>query len=339
MANNWPLANEINTIIKNTGTELDSGTAVKLVNSLSPVLSKEILFMSEPIYTFYNFAARKTELNVSPGNEIKMLTYNNLKVAEPLEEGKHIKTQTLSSSTKSIKVKEHGTAVMITEAAIRFSFVNELEIAIRQLSRNYVMTIEKEMRDAAVKGGAGTSKIFGRQKGGAKITARNQIAAGVNEMTVATVKDAIEILNTANCQKVDGQYWVCILSPHQARALRDDPAWINASDYAQPETLLNGEIGRIDDVRFIVTTLMPSGAAGENELGYVAELKGAGANSIDVYQAVLFGEDYYCLAESLAPEIRTDNTEDFGREVKIAWYGIWGVDVLNPTHGVVIETA
>ena len=60
------------------------------------------------------------------------------------------------------------------------------------------MTIEKEMRDAAVKGGTGTSKIFGRQKGGAKITARNQIAAGVNEMTVATIKDAIEILNTAN---------------------------------------------------------------------------------------------------------------------------------------------
>ena len=45
------------------------------------------------------------------------------------------------------------------------------------------------------------------------------------------------------------------------------------------------------------------------------------------------------LAESLAPEIRTDDTEDFGREVKIAWYGIWGTAVLNPTHGVILETA
>lgn len=336
---NWPLANEINTIIQESGVELDSGTAVKLINSLSPVLSREILFMSEPIYTFYDFAARKTELLTNPGNEIKMLTYNNLKVSEPLEEGKHIKTQTLSSSMKSIKVVEHGTAVMITEAAIRFSFVNELEVAIRQLSRNYVMTIEKEMRDAAVKGGTGTSKIFGRQKGGAKIAARNAVEAGVNTLTVATIKDAVEILATNNCPKVNGMYYVCICSPHQARDLRDDPAWINASNYGAPEQLFNGEIGRIDDVRFVVTTMMPSGAAGQSEIGYVAELKGAGKNSADVYQAVLFGEDYYALAESLAPEIRTDATEDFGREVKIAWYGIWGVDVLNPTHGVVIETA
>lgn len=99
------------------------------------------------------------------------------------------------------------------------------------------------------------------------------------------------------------------------------------------------EIGRIDDVRFVVTTLMPNGAASENELGYSADLKGAGADGVDVYQAVVFGEDYYALAESLPPEIRTDDTEDFGREVKIAWYGIWGADVLNPLHGVVIESA
>lgn len=99
------------------------------------------------------------------------------------------------------------------------------------------------------------------------------------------------------------------------------------------------ELGRIDDVRFVVTTLMPSGAAGENEIGYDVNLKGAGASSADVYQAVVFGEDYYALAESLPPEIRTDNIADLGREIKVGWYGIWGVDVLNPTHGVVIETA
>lgn len=89
----------------------------------------------------------------------------------------------------------------------------------------------------------------------------------------------------------------------------------------------------------IETTIMPNGAAAESDLGYVQELKGAGASSANVYQAVIFGEDYYALAESLAPEIRTDDTEDFGREVKIAWYGIWGTGVLNPGHAVIIETA
>lgn len=338
MSTRWPLGNEINTIIQTTDTELDSGTAVQLVNSLIPVLSKEILFMAEPVYTFYEFAARKTELTTNPGNEIKMLTYNNLKLSEPLEEGKHIKTQTLSSSTKSIKVVEHGTAVMITEAAIRFSFVDELEVAMRQLSRNYVQTIEKELCSVAVKGGTGTSKLFGREKGAAKIGAIGEIEAGKNDFSVTTVKDAVEVLTTNNVPKING-YYVCILHPHQARTLRDDPAWINASNYGAPEQLFNGEIGRIDDVRFVVTTMMPNGAAAESELGYDATLKQKGKNQEDVYAAIIFGEDYYCIAENLAPEIRTDATEDFGREMKIAWYGIWGTDVLNPTHGVVIQTA
>lgn len=79
MATRWPLGNEINTIIQATDTTLDSGTAVQLVNSLAPVLSREITFLSEPVYRFYEFAAKKTDLTVNPGNEIKMLTYNNLK--------------------------------------------------------------------------------------------------------------------------------------------------------------------------------------------------------------------------------------------------------------------
>ncbi len=237
---NWPLANEINTVIATNGTTLDGGTAVQLVNSLQPVLSKEILFNAEPVYTFYNFAAKKTDLLAQPGNEIKMLTYNNLKVPAPLEEGKRIKTQGLSSSTKSVKVVEHGTGVRMTEAAIRFSFVDELEIAIRQLSRNYAQTLELDLRDVAVKGGVGTSKIYGRQKGGPKINARNLIAAGVNTLTVASIKDAVEILATNNAPKVNGQYYVCICSPHQSRDLRDDQNWIDASHYGAPEQLFNG---------------------------------------------------------------------------------------------------
>lgn len=85
--------------------------------------------------------------------------------------------------------------------------------------------------------------------------------------------------------------------------------------------------------------MMFNGAAAESELGYDADLHQKGKNQEDIYDAIIFGEDYYCIAENLPPEIRTDDTEDFGREMKMAWYGIWGTAVLNPTHGVVIQTA
>ena len=90
---------------------------------------------------------------------------------------------------------------------------------------------------------------FGRKKDAAKISARNEIAAGANELSVATIKDAVEILSTNNAPKIGGNYYICFVHPHQSRALRDDPAWINASNYGAPEQLFSGEIGRIDDVR------------------------------------------------------------------------------------------
>ena len=311
------------------------GSNVKMDHAVRTVYAKEIEFKALPNMRFYQFATIKTELGKTPGLTIQMLTYDNLKLGKQLTEGTRMTTQALSQSMKSITVHEHGNAVAVSELLLQSSFDDVMASATTLLGRDYALVVDTKLRDTAL---SGTNVVYGRKKDGSKVSARTELT---NEcvLNVATIKDAVEILATNNANKYQGQDWICFVHPHQSRSLRDDAHWIQASHYGAPTQLFTGEIGKIDDVRFIVTTLMPSGAAGENELGYVAELKGAGANSIDVYQAVLFGEDYYCLAESLAPEIRTDNTEDFGREVKIAWYGIWGVDVLNPTHGVVIETA
>lgn len=335
----FPTSNDINTIIREGGTTLDAGNAIRLINELKPVYSKEIEYQAEPVMRFYQFANVKTELMVQPGNTIKMLTYKNLQLGGALKEGERIKTQTLSSSMKEIVVTEHGTATAITSLALQFSFVDQMANSLKLLGRNVGHTIECELRDTACKGGVGTSKIYGRKKDAAKIDSRSNIKVGENELSVATIKDAVEILATNNAPKIDGNYYICFVHPHQSRTLRDDPAWINASNYGAPEQMFNGEIGRIDDVRFIETTIMPNGAAAETDLGYSSELKGTGSGSANVYQAVLFGEDYYALAVALPPEIRTDTPQDFQREIKLGWYGIWGTAALNPTHGVVIETA
>lgn len=337
----FPTANDINTIIREGGTELAAGNAIRLINELKPVYSKELDYQAEPVMRFYQFAAVKTELMTQPGNTIKMLTYKNLELPPELLEGERIKSQTLSSTMKEIVVTEHGTATAITSLSLQFSFVDQMANSLKLLGRNIGHVIECELRDTACTGDVGTSKIFGRKKDAAKISARNEIAAGANELSVATIKDAVEILSTNNAPKIGGNYYICFVHPHQSRTLRDDPAWINASNYGAPEQLFSGEIGRIDDVRFIETTMMPNGAApaGDNIAGYKADLKGAGKNSIDVYQAVLFGEDYYAMAVALPPEIRTDTPQDFQRELKLGWYGIWGTKSLNPTHGVIIETA
>lgn len=328
----FPQNSDFNTIVREGGTEMVAGNAIRLINELKPVYSRELEYQAEPNMAFRQFAAVKTELMTAPGNTIKMLTYNNLKLGEALTEGERIKTQAMTSAMKELVVKEHGTAVGITAAALQFSFVDEMNNALKLLGRNIAHTIETELRDVAIAGGTGTSKLFADG-----VAARANVAKA---LSTNDIKSALEVLATNNVPKVAGSYYVCFVSPHQARGIMDSEDFVNASVYAGKDELLRDEIGRVGDVRFIQTTLMPNGSApvGDTLNGYSAELVGAGSGSANVYQALVMGEDYYAIAYALAPEIRTDTPADFQREIKVGWYGIYGCGVLNPTHGVVIES-
>lgn len=317
-------ADTLNTVV-NTGEGMS-----KLDNATRIVYAKEIQFKAMPNMRFFQFASVKTELGVQPGLTISMMTYDNLALGGTLTEGVPMVGKALSNSMKSITVAEKGNAVKVSELMLQSSFDDIMATATNLLARDYATVLDLELRDCALRN---ATVIFGRKTGAAKITARGEITAE-NPLTVATVKDGVEILATNNAPKFEGNYYICFVHPHQSRDLRDDSAWINASNYGAPTQLFTGEIGRIDDVRFIETTLMCNGSAGEDDPAYKADLAG----DVPVYQSVLFGENYYGIAFGLPMELRDEPPKDFGREHGLAWYAIWGVDLLQEENGVVIET-
>lgn len=320
-------------------TMVDAGTStdgVTFSDAVRTVYSKEIEFKALPNMRFYQFATRKTELGVQPGLTISMLTYDNLSRGGALKETDKLKTQALSGSTKSITVTEYGNAVSMSEKLVHSSFDDLMSAATTLLGRDYALVVDCELRDTALSNA--TNIVYG---GGQ--TARSAITA-TDVFNTKVLKDAIEILSTANAPKWEGRDWICFVHPHQSRTLRDDSHWIEASHYGAPEQLFNGEIGRIDDVRFIDTTLLCNGAAATDDPAYDADLKkGAGetgsTNAVNIYQAVLFGDAYYGMATSLPVEMRTNGIEDFGRTRSLAWYSIFGTGLLHAQYGVVIETA
>lgn len=327
-------ADEINTVVQANGTVLEGGTAVKLDNHVRVVYSKEIEYKAMPIMRFVQFAKVKTELGTQPGLTIQMMTYNNLKKGGKLDEGVRMHAQSLSSTMKSITVGERGNAVSVSELALKTSFTDIMADATNLLARDVAITLDTELRDTAL---TAPNVIFGRATSTApKIAGRANITVA-NGMSVASVKDAVEILATNNTPKLEGSYYVCFVHPHQSRVLRDDPAWVEASKYGAPDQLFTGEIGRIDDVRFIETTLMCNGAVASTDDAYKTGL--SATDGTKVYQSVLFGEDYYGYAVGLPVELRDNGVTDYGREHGIAWYAIWGTGLLHPTRGVVIETA
>lgn len=322
------------TVVTNQG-QTNGGTLFS--DLVRTVYSKEIEFKALPNLRFMQFATVKTELGVEPGLTISMMTYDNLKLGGALEENKKLETQAMSGSMKQLTVSEHGNAVSVSELAVQSSFDDIMATATTLLSRDYAVVMDCDLRDSAL---SGTNKVFAAKGDGTKVSARTELDDTCT-IKVSTIKDALEILSTNNAPKaVGGAYWVCFVHPHQSRCLRDDPAWINASNYGAPEQLFTGEIGRIDDVRFIETTLMCNGAVASTDPAYDENLKkGTASNQTNVYQAVLFGDAYYGLAVSLPVELRDDGVTDFGRTRSLAWYAIYGVGKLHDGYGVVIETA
>ena len=312
------------------------GSNVKMDHAVRTVYAKEIEFKALPNMRFYQFATIKTELGKTPGLTIQMLTYDNLKLGKQLTEGTRMTTQALSQSMKSITVHEHGNAVAVSELLLQSSFDDVMASATALLGRDYTLVLDCELRDTALKG---TNKVYASKANGEKVSSRTGLTADCT-LKVSTIKDAIEVLATNNAPKYQGASWICFVHPHQSRSLRDDNAWINASNYGAPEQLFTGEIGRIDDTRFIETTLMCNGASATTDPSHKNELKKeVGSNKANVYQAVIFGDNYYAVAFGLPVELRDNGVIDFGREHGLAWYSIWGTGLLHDEYGVVIETA
>lgn len=320
----------------NTATATGPGFAPQAA-AIRDVFSAEIFFTALPILKFDQFTTKKTELGVQAGNTIQMPKYNSVRRGGRLTEGVKMKTQPMSLANTPLSVYEYGNAVGFSEALLKASFLDQLAAASMLLGRDLAVVLDLDIRDAAV---GGSNVLYANDK-----PDRASLAAG-DYFDTQLIKDGVETLETNNVPKFMGDHYVCFCHPHQGRGLRDDQDWINASLYAGATSIYTGEIGRYEDVRFVVTTVMPNGAnsavdpnTGDYvDIGYSAALDGAGVAGADVYQAVMFGQYSIGHAVSLPVELRDNGVDDFGREHGLAWYAIFGNGELEANNLVVLES-
>ncbi|MCC3766059.1 N4-gp56 family major capsid protein [Streptomyces sp. UNOC14_S4] len=311
-----------------------TGPNSQLTPAIQQIWSKEILFQSMPILRYEAFAVKKTELGVSPGLTIQFMRYDNLKDAKQLTEGIHMETQALTASQFSVSVHEHGAAVAVSELLLNASFDDVMASASRLLGRNMAIYLDGMARDVLL---GATSVLYGRDKfdlSGAKATRtrlspfdKGDAAAGrdgltSHYLTASTVKDGVETLASKNIPRL-GDTYVMFVHPHQSRWLREDPAWINATSYAQPGNFSIGEIGRIDDTIFVETT-------------QVRQLQNSAGKT--VYQSSMIGDNAFAHAISLPVELRDGGVIDMGREHRLGWYSVLGMGLITDQSVVTIET-
>jgi len=313
----------------------NSGNDVQLDNVVLAAYSQEILFQAQPAMRFESVCVRRTELSVMPGNTIKFLRYNALSGSSSINETDTIVTDTISTSLFDITVGENAKAVSMSELLLRSSVTDVLQDASVLLGQHYARSRDSQIRDALL---SAPNVVYG----GGKTTRADLVSTDLFD--VDAVRWAVEVLATNKAPKIQGDAYVAFIHPHQARFLRKDPAWVNAQNYANPDNILSGEIGRIEDVRFIETTQIPIVKKATQDIWADNADTGSNTalpanNNTDVYRAVVVGDYAVGLADALPVEMRDDGVIDFGRTRKLAYYGIWGVGLIETGHAVIIETA
>jgi hypothetical protein len=145
--------------------------------------------------------------------------------------------------------------------------------------------------------------------------ASNAAASNLNMFHVESIRDYM--YSDLNIAPHSGDDYICILSTQAKRGLVRDPAWVDWKKYTDPAAKYNGEIGRVENIRFIETN--NTGAALlEEDLG-TGDVMG---------EAVFFGEDPVVMAVAQDPELRVEMNvgNDFGRSRSVAWYGVLGFE-------------
>lgn len=182
------------------------------------------------------------------------------------------------------------------------------------------------------------------------VAGRTSVAAGMyltrNEVIEATttllvnnakyMREFIKASDGFNTSPIMDSF-IGIISPYTYRTLRDEPGWIPASEYGDPNDRISpAEVGSLEDVRFLVTTNAVKFAAG-------------GAAGIDVYSTIIFGQEWYGVTRITGHEVEiitktssendTNTADPLSQRNTMGWKVSYIPVILQQAFGVRVEHA
>lgn len=198
----------------------------------------------------HDMFAQKVNIPTGNGKTIQFRKYNPLgKLTTPMAEGVTPTGQTMSASTVEATVAQYGGYVEFTDMLLMTAVDNNLCMATKLLGSQAGRTLDTITREVLV---GGTNV----QYGDGQVSARHLLVGGREDysdnhyLTVDAVRRAVLFLKKQNAEKINGSY-IAIVHPDCVYDLMSDENWRHPHQYASPEEIYEGEIGRIEGVRFI----------------------------------------------------------------------------------------
>ena len=297
----------------NTSTTNFAGLLTTLVSrEVQTVLRDDLRWMQEGAYK---------KGTIIPGtNQIRYAAYGDLTVdaSAVAVEGVANDPVGLAIGYETFGASQKMRTVRITDVALDMSPHDLYMIAAEKIAHNAAAVADFTAYTAIM---ASTLNTYWPNKR----ANRAALTTGDN-LTAAVVRDVVRKMKKSNIPPFADGYYRAMIDPNVVYDLQSDTSvggWIEASKYAAPGQLLNGEIGRIGGVRFI-----------ETNLGLEVDSTGGVADAFNIYSTIFFGPEYFAFGDlqsikSYMVPPGGDHDDPAAQAALVSWKGMYGVHVMG----------
>lgn len=263
-------------LFDNTNVTTDSG----LTHEMKTYYSDYLIDNAEP-YLVHDQFGQKHPIPKNGGKKIEFRKYSPLpKALTPLTEGVTPTGQKLNMGIIDATVAQYGGYIELSDILLMTAIDNNQVQATKLLASQAGRTLDTITREV-LNGGTNVQYYDGT------VQDRTDLEGGDNSakhyLTIDCIRRAVRFLKVMNAERINGDF-VGIIHPDVSYDLMNDPRWINVKTYSDPEGIYEGEIGKIEGVRFVETTEAKIFAKG-------------GKDQRDVYSTLILGANAYGITE------------------------------------------
>ena len=286
----------------------------------------------QPEVKFRQFADAQSAFGKQRGQTFNWDVYLNIQT----QGGTLVETNTMPESNfrvsqGTLTVTEYGNSIPYTgkleylaKQSVRRPIMNGLK---NDAKKTFDIAAHAQFNNTLLKvcpAAAGTSTGTLATSSSGTMTDTNNIAYRNTHAKLVS-----DFMKERNIPTYTGDDYFAIAWPSTYRAMKNDLESIHQYTSEGFGMIMNGEIGRYENIRHVEQTFIPKGGA-EDSTTWNASTGTADAwNSAVSDWIFFFGEDTVMEGIAVAEEIRAKLPGDYGRSKGIAWYALTGFGIVH----------